>query len=402
MTAIIKPFLPSGTVKLPSSKSICHRALIASAIAKARVVLDGFCENDDIRATMGILSALGCKMEKREGKCQIDGKDFLTKKPTNEGLDCNLSASTLRFLMPFALLTEQGLTFTGGSGLFLRSQVPFQAFCEKYGFVFEQSKDRIFVQGCLQKGDYEIDCNLSSQFASGLLMALSCLEVGSTLKVVGKASFSYLQMTREVLEKFGFVWNLDGDTFVLEKKEPCTISEYVLEGDASAGAIFTAWKTLGANLEIGNMPINTWQKDSYAWQYFTLLSQGFAEIDISDMPDLAPLLFAFAHKHGGRFLGVGRLKEKECDRLDCMISMLESFGVATEIEGDTLTVFASEFKKPSKPVDTRNDHRMVFAGVFLASFVGGEIANSECVSKSFAEFWEVLASIAPKHAIQMI
>ena len=127
---------------------------------------------------------------------------------------------------------------------------------------------------------------------------------------------------------------------------------------------------------------------------FAQLARGTPALDISDCPDLAPILFAVAAaKNGGVFSGTRRLKLKESSRAEVMTGELARFGVSSSIEEDEVVIYPVKFKKPEGELSGHNDHRIVMAEAILLTLTGGVIDGAEAVSKSFPDFFAKLNAL---------
>ena len=167
--------------------------------------------------------------------------------------------------------------------------------------------------------------------------------------------------------------------------------ELGVEGDWSNAAFFLA---MGAS--VTGLDENSLQGDSVCREYFKALDAGFAELDLSDCPDLGPVLFVYAAlRSGGRFSGTERLRMKESDRLASMREELAKCGAEIRLGENTITV-GSGVKRPEVPLDGHRDHRIVMALSVLCTVTGGMIRGAEAVAKSFPDFFEQLRSVGVK------
>ena len=167
--------------------------------------------------------------------------------------------------------------------------------------------------------------------------------------------------------------------------------ELTVEGDWSNAAFF-----LAMGIPVKGLDENSLQGDRVCREYFKALDAGFAELDISNCPDLGPVLFAYAALHaGGRFTGTGRLRIKESDRCAAMEAELAKFGVEVRTGENEITV-GNGVQKPLSELDSHKDHRIVMALSVLCTVTGGTICGAEAVCKSFPDFFEVLRSVGVK------
>ena len=387
MKAVFSPSFPFGEVFAPPSKSMAHRYLICGALSEQSRV-SGLAMSEDIKATSDCLKALGSRVDFENDTALVGG---LCPKEEAQ-LDCRESGSTLRFLLPLALLGNKEITMTGSPRLMERGAGLYEQMCGEHGLFFENKDGKITVKGPLKPGKYSIDGSLSSQYFSGMLFALSTLDGDSELKVKGKLqSRPYVNMTIKALADFGVkIERIPGGFFIPGGQK--FLSRYAaVEGDWSNAAFLSA---LSDKVIVKGLDEHSLQGDKLYPQLFK--NVGSYQIDLSDTPDLAPVLFAVAAlKDKGDFVGTRRLKIKESDRAEAMKNELLKFGVNTTIFDDRVIV-SGKLKTPSAELYGHNDHRIVMALSVLAARVGGVIDGAEAVSKSFPDFFDVIKKLNVK------
>ncbi len=387
MKAVFSPSFPFGEVFAPPSKSMAHRYLICGALSEQSRV-SGLAMSEDIKATADCLKALGSRVDFENDTALVGG---LCPKEEAQ-LDCRESGSTLRFMLPLALLGGKEITLTGSPRLMERGAGLYEQMCSEHGLFFENKDGKITVKGPLKPGKYSIDGSLSSQYFSGMLFALSTLDGDSELKVKGKLqSRPYVNMTIKALADFGVkIERIPGGFFIPGGQK--FLSRYAaVEGDWSNAAFLSA---LSDKVIVKGLDEHSLQGDKLYPQLFK--NVGSYQIDLSDTPDLAPVLFAVAAlKDKGDFVGTRRLKIKESDRAEAMKNELLKFGVNTTIFDDRVIV-SGKLKTPSAELYGHNDHRIVMALSVLAARVGGVIDGAEAVSKSFPDFFDVIKKLNVK------
>ena len=387
MKAVFSPSFPFGEVFAPPSKSMAHRYLICGALSEQSRV-SGLAMSEDIKATADCLKALGSRVDFENDTALVGG---LCPKEEAQ-LDCRESGSTLRFMLPLALLGGKEITLTGSPRLMERGAGLYEQMCSEHGLFFENKDGKITVKGPLKPGKYSIDGSLSSQYFSGMLFALSTLDGDSELKVKGKLqSRPYVNMTIKALADFGVkIERIPGGFFIPGGQK--FLSRYAaVEGDWSNAAFLSA---LSDKVIVKGLDEHSLQGDKLYPQLFK--NVGSDQIDLSDTPDLAPVLFAVAAlKDKGDFVGTRRLKIKESDRAEAMKNELLKFGVNTTIFDDRVIV-SGKLKTPSAELYGHNDHRIVMALSVLAARVGGVIDGAEAVSKSFPDFFDVIKKLNVK------
>lgn len=383
-SAVIQPAQLAGTVQVPPSKSMAHRAMIAAALA-GDGQLENLGDSQDIRATRSCLDAL---------------------RAAGEGLpslDCGESGSTLRFLIPVALALRGGGHFTGHGRLMERPQDPYFRIFDQKGVHYQQKDGVLTVEGRLSPGQYQLPGDVSSQFITGLLFALPLLDGASEIVLTSPLeSEGYVDMTLEVLERFGVQVEREGySRFSIpagQRYRPCGMT---IPGDWSQGAIWYAANFLDHRVDIWGLDEKSSQGDRIVASYYWKLARpGDVELDVSQCPDLAPALGAMAAlRHGTATLtGAGRLRIKESDRLAAIVSVVNGLGGAAEEGADTLAIHGREHLSGGCTIDSRNDHRIAMMTAILATRCQAPVTliDIQCVEKSYPDFWEHYCKLGGK------
>ena len=394
MRAVIKPSKASGIVLAPPSKSMAHRMLMGAGLADGISHISNIELSEDIKATLGILKALGCQYEV-QGKevimTGIGGKKIQAK----EILDCNESGSTLRFFIPLLLTGGGAVTFTGAERLLERPLGIYEDICKEQGISFQREKQRLELEGQLKATHYKVPGGISSQFITGLLFALPLLEEDSVLEVVPPVeSRAYIDMTLETLELYGIQIRREKDVFYIQGKQAYKTFQGAIEGDYSNAAFLEALNVLGGSVNVEGLRADSLQGDQVYQDYFERLKEGAACLDISECPDLGPILIAIAAaKHGAVFTGTRRLKIKESDRGAVMAQELDKFGIRVHVEENQITVEKGELKQPKELLQSHNDHRIAMSLTTLCTLTGGVVDQCESVRKSFPNYYETIANL---------
>lgn len=382
----------AGRVSAPPSKSMSHRALIAGALSE-KSEIHGLAFSKDIEATVGCIKALGAFAEVSEDTVTTGGMRGTSG--AQSVLDCNESGSTLRFFIPLCLLKSTPVTLKGSRRLFERPLSVYEDICREQGLLFEKGEDKVTVCGPLCAGSFTVPGNVSSQFITGLLFALPCIEGDSVIRITGKLeSESYINLTLKTLSDFGIKIERRGMDFYVPGSQVYKSSACTVEGDYSNAAFLEALNVLGGDVMIEGLSADSLQGDRVYKDLFPAIEQGRGSLDLSDCPDLAPVLFAVAAAKGGaRFCGTARLKIKESDRANAMREELIKFGVPVRVLENSVTVERAELKAPEEPLCGHNDHRIVMALSVLCTLTGGTIEGAEAVSKSYPDFFERLSEL---------
>ena len=385
------PSEPRGQVTAPPSKSLAHRYLICAGKTEGTTVIENIDMSDDISATSECLRALGTDIFVSEGKAEVKGRSCFSFDNAPE-LNCRESGSTLRFLIP-SCLCGYPVSFTGSRTLFSRPLSVYEELFGKHGIRFEKTAESLRVDGVLRPGSFEFPGNISSQFVSGLLFALPSLPGDSRIIFTAPPeSLSYIHMTLGVLSDFGVKASMRGDSSidipggqVFSTREDGS-SNLRVEGDWSNAAFLFAM-----GLDVRGVNKDSIQGDRKCLEYFSRLDEGHARLDITDCPDLGPVLMAYAAMKSGAVLtGTERLKFKESDRGESMKAELSKFGVSTDIKKDSIEIGYGA-KAPSETLSGHNDHRIVMALSVICARTGGTIIGAEAVRKSFPGFFGCIA-----------
>lgn len=392
MKVKILPSKTSGEVSAPPSKSFAHRYLIGSVLSRGKCVIKNIADSDDISATLSCIEQLG-------GSVTKDG-NIVTVIPTNEKqienavFDCKESGSTLRFFIPVVLATgAKNCTFLGSERLLARGIKEYEKLFENSDVTIKSDEKSIEVNGKLTAGNYEISGEVSSQYTTGMLFALSRLSGKSTLKITGNAeSRAYVDMTIKVLKDFGAdITETEKNFFEINGKGRLSPGEFTVEGDWSNAAFLIALSRLVGTISVSGLNENSVQGDRFCTAAFDALDGENAEIDLKDCPDLAPILFSYAaYKNGGKFINTRRLRVKESDRANVMAEELKKFGANVKVYENSVEIEKTQLKPPIVPLCGHNDHRIVMALSVLAAVFGAEIDGAEAVNKSYPDFFRVI------------
>ena len=384
-----------GCVTAPPSKSVAHRLLIAAAMCEGESTVRGISTCDDVVATIECLNALGVSVKREASDARVTGKSFLHAKPTR-ALDCQESGSTARFIIPPVMLSGNEATLVGRGRLLSRPMSVYEDVFSEKGLFFSHGADRIDIKGPLSGGEYEIFGGVSSQFISGLIFALPLTKEDSKIKITPPfESRPYVELTLEAIRKFGVCayWE-DEHTIMIPGKQRYIPTDVTVEGDFSGAAFIDALNLFGGEVELLGLNPDSLQADAIYKKHFAALSRGACEINLSDCPDLAPILFAVsAAKQGARFTGTARLRIKESDRCEAMATELKKFGANVDVYENEVIVSPALLHKPSEPLFGHNDHRIVMSLAVLLTHLGGEIIGAEAVAKSYPDFFDDLRAL---------
>ena len=394
MRVHINPGVLRGSVQAPPSKSMGHRLMICAALSGGTSTVRGISDSQDMLATLDCLTALGATCSQSGTTLTVHGIQSPTVgTPT---LPCRESGSTLRFLIPVALTQSDRIRLTGSERLMERGVGVYENVFAQKNISFQRTADGLCINGDLTSGEYVLPGDVSSQFVSGLLFALPRLNGDSTVRVLPPVeSRSYIDMTVAAMATFGVqVTEIEATTFYIKGRQQYQATDVSVEGDWSNGAFLYALQALGHPITVDGLDPDSLQGDRVCLKRLNELKNGCPVIDISDCPDLGPILFAVAGAcHGATFTGTRRLQIKESDRARAMADELEKLGVTVEIHDNTAVVHGGTLTPPKTPLCGHNDHRVVMALSVLLSLVGGDIQGAEAVAKSYPSFFEELEQL---------
>jgi 3-phosphoshikimate 1-carboxyvinyltransferase len=399
----------------PPSKSYTHRALIAGALAEGKTTIFRPLEAEDTKLTAGALRQLGVVVEDQPGRIIVTGSNgkLRNRRPTT--LDLDNSGTSLRLLTTLALLCEFPVTLTGSARMQERPIGPLAQALPALGgtveFLQNDGYPPLRVNGKLRGGQVTIDGSMSSQFISSILMAAPYAEKEVEVIIPSPpASASYLDITLSVMEAFGAKVEREGyKRFVVSTANCYKARRYTVEGDYSSASYFFAIAAIcGGKVTVGNLAPASVQGDrrfldalgamgctvTYGKNAVTVENAGELrgiEFDMATSPDTVQTLCMVAAMAATptTITGISHLKFKESDRINGTADRLRSLGGDVTVSDDRITVRPALLHGGT--IDPANDHRTAMSFAVLGLGIGGvTITDSECVSKSFPEFWEML------------
>lgn len=401
MNITIKPSLASGPINAPPSKSCAHRLLICAALAKGKSIITNIGTNDDISATISCLRALGAKIEIYENIATVYGIENKEVKDTLS-LYCNESGSTLRFLIPLSLVFSGKATFGGSYRLLERPQTVYEELFSEKACYLKKEENCLVAGGELKSGAYKIRGDVSSQFLTGLLFALPLLNGDSEIFLTTPLqSAPYVDITIDVLSRFGVQIEKTETGFYIKGNQQYLSQNLSVEGDWSNAAFLEAFNLFGGNVVLEGMNEASYQGDKAYRKFFDELKNETPTLDISDCPDLGPVLISCAALcNGATLAGTKRLKIKESDRGVAMQTELSKFGVDIVVNENEIIIPKTEIKTPQENLNCHNDHRIAMSLAVLCSKVGGTLENAQCVKKSYPEFFDDIKTLGIKTEVK--
>ena len=368
MDVKVYPSRLAGEIRAVDSKSAAHRAIFAAALCQRPPELMIRDSSDDICASLGAARAI------REGRGEID---------------CAECGATLRFALPVAAAWGRTARFTGRGRLPERTIAPLVRALAAHGCAFSAEKLPFELRGQLESGIYELPGNISSQFVSGLLLALPALPGGGEIRLTSPLeSAGYVDLTRSVLADFGIaVEDTAAGYRVPGGQTFAPPSTYAPEGDWSSAAFFLAANALGGSVRVTGLRQDSLQPD----RQIAALMASLADLDAAKAPDLAPIMavvYAATPGHW-RIRNGARLRAKESDRLTALAACLKEIGADARVEGDEMAI-RGQARLSGGTADARGDHRLAMALAIAACAAENPITilGAQAVNKSYPGFFD--------------
>jgi len=392
MNVTITPSALGGEIAAIPSKSVAHRALICAALADKPTKILNLFPSSDIMATTECIKALGAKFEK--------DTVYPIKKTESAVLDCNESGSTFRFMLPLSLALGGNFSFKLGGRLPARPISPLYGELSRMGATLSPEGTNPFkAQGKLKSGVYNLPGNVSSQFITGLLLALPLLDGDSEIKIYGRLeSAPYIDITRSIQENFSVISSFENNTFYIKGNQKYISPDtFTVEGDWSNGAFWYVADYLSENKVscTGLMPSSPQGDKAIA----DILPSLPCTVDAADIPDLIPIICAAASlcKGSTKIINAQRLIIKESNRIEAIYKTLSTLGADIKKTDDGLEIFGKD-SLCGGIVDSFNDHRIVMMAA-IASIKCKEavtILNAQAANKSYPGFFDDFKKLGGK------
>lgn len=396
----------------PPSKSYTHRAIIIASLSSGKSEIVNWLKCDDTYATLECCKNLGVNISEENKNLKIFGtKGYL--KPLSLRLNCRNSGTTLRLITGLASLATDEIIITGYKSLINRPVGELASALKSLGVNIKTRNGYppIKLRGKAKGGEISIRGDISSQFISSLLIIAPYLKNGLRLKILGDlVSKPYIDITIDTMKKFG-VDVINNDYKIFEVQEGIYSSNtFKIEGDFSSSSYLLALAPLlKTKVRIRNLNPNSKQADKKILNILKEMgckifvkrdeicvegnSLEGIELDLKDSPDLLPTVVALACRARGVTVikNVKHARYKESDRLKTCYIEFKKFGVKIEEMEDGLKIYGAKETKGSI-FYCHNDHRLAMAITILALASKGKsiIHQSECVEKSFPDFYKYL------------
>ncbi len=405
MIATISPAKLAGSIDAIASKSDAHRLLILAALSRGRTRILMERRSEDIDATIACLISLGAEISILPEGVLVRGIERVNENPL---LDCGESGSTFRFLLPVACALSERVRFTGGGRLPERPIGELMKQMQAHGVVFSGERLPFETRGRLTGGAFSLPGNVSSQYLTGLLLALPLMREDSTISLTTRLeSAAYVDITLDALARFGVRVETKGEQYtVFGGRAISSPGELRVDGDWSNAAFFLAAGALGKPVTLTGLRLDSPQGDKAildALRRFgaevEITHNGITvspaqlkgcTIDVGETPDLLPVLAVLGACATGktRLVNAARLRLKESDRLASVSAMIRDLGGLVEEQADSLVVTGTSLSGGT--VDSCRDHRIAMSAAIASIRCKREVAilGAEAVKKSYPAFYQ--------------
>ena len=404
MIARITPATLGGTIPAIASKSDAHRLLILAALSQGETRLEMEQRSEDIDATIGCLRALGAEIEILPDGVLVRGIERVNENPL---LDCGESGSTFRFLLPVAAALCEHARFTGSGRLPERPIGELMRVMQARGVAFSAERLPFSTTGKLTGGDFSLPGNVSSQYLTGLLLALPLTEQDSTITLTTHLeSAGYVDITLHALKRFGVQVRVQDGVYAVSGGQGIQSPGMLrVDGDWSNAAFFLAAGALGSPVCMTGLNLDSPQGDKAILDSLRKFGAGVettpdtvtvspanlvgCTIDVGETPDLLPILAVLGACAAGetRLVNAARLRFKESDRLASVSAMLRALGGKVEELPDALVITGGALAGGT--VDSCRDHRIAMSAAIAAIRCANEVSilGADAVKKSYPAFY---------------
>lgn len=407
----VAPGAVTGRLVAPASKSMMQRAVAVAALAHGttRILRPTFC--DDGLAALRVAEALGAEVGRSESSVTLRGR---VREPFGD-LDCGESGLCIRMFSPIAALWDRPMRLCASGSLAGRPVDMLEAPLRQLGVAVdsEGGLPPVRLHGPLRGGAVEVDGAVSSQFLTGLLLALPLTPQDSLVRVPRLTSRPYVRMTLQLARAFGVAIEAEDDlaTFDIRGGQRYEARDYTVEGDWSSAAFPLVTGALAGRVTVQGLRLGSEQADRAVLEALALAGAEVAvtadevccsrrdlrafDFDATQCPDLFPPLVALAAGCAGitELRGAGRLAHKESDRAAVLRVEFGKLGVRIEVEGDLMRIHGGSVM--GGEVEARGDHRIAMAAATAAliSRDGVAIHGEACVAKSYPDFFKRLEEL---------
>ena len=417
MKAIVFPGpLKEDQLTVPPSKSMAHRAVICASLARGVSHIHHVDLSQDVLTTIEGMRQLGAQITIRGTDLEVIGTAGRAGfQIPEQPVFCNESGSTLRFFIPLFSLTGAPVRFTGKNRLLQRPQTVYEQLFYNQGLRYRHDEDELEIEGALRPGEITLRGDVSSQFNSGLMMALALTEQDSVLRIQPPfESRSYVELTMQMMAQFQVRAVFEDELTIRVFGNQCyQACETTVESDYSQMAFFAALGSINSELGCRGLRLDSLQGDRQMVQIVQAMGgqvhqseqqirfvparlQG-CEVDLNNCPDLGPILMVLASFARGQthITHAGRLRYKESDRIEAMETELRKLGVSIRSGQDDILIEGPTRWKGGVELDGHRDHRIVMALAVGATMAQGPVTinGAQAVAKSYPGFFDDLRGL---------
>jgi len=403
----------SGTVYAPSSKSVILRAIALSLLTNGNTVIRNINFSDDVLAAINIVTELGVKTNISKETLVLESKGKI-KNSTIYNLNCGESGLCLRMFSPILSLFKNRYILDGTGSLKNRTVEMVEKGLNKLGAscISNSGFLPVEINGQINGADITIDGSISSQFLSGLLIALPLCTQNSNIKVKNLKSRPYIDLTLKMVREAGIIIKeSEKNIFTVKGNQKYNPFDIVAEGDWSGASFMLTAGAISGEIIVKNLQNNSFQADKVILDVLGIAGAEIKknndfivvkkkdlnpfEFDISESPDLfSPIAVLAANCDGKSIInGTNRLKYKESKRGEVIKKEFKLLGIRAEIFKNRIEIYGGNIG--GGKVSANNDHRiaMALAIMGISSIKGVEIDGWESVSKSYKDFFSDLQNI---------
>lgn len=422
MKVDVYPSAIKGELQAPGSKSIAQRAVACALLANGESTLSFFPNSEDCEAAIRVAQSLGAVITRSGDTVTIRGgfpeNSSAAIRNPKSSIQCGESGLASRMFTPIAALYDGAISVQGEKSLLTRPFDEFIKVLPQLGVEVESTDGRLpmVVKGPLQGGKADMDGSLSSQFITGVLLAATKAPKNTVIKVKDAKSTPYLDLTIEVADYFGVeIKHKSYQEFTVKGNQEFKPRQFAIEGDWSGAAFLFVAAAIAADegILIKGLSLDFTQADAaildlikevgvtvrkmkngYWVQRNTIEAFDF---DATHCPDLFPPLVALAAYANGvcTIKGASRLVHKESNRAKVLADEFAKANIRIVTRGDEMKIYPGHIRPCT--ISAHGDHRIAMAAAVLA--LSGDkisITGAECVSKSYAQFFDHLASLGVK------
>ncbi len=396
-----------------TSKSDAHRAIILACLSKKKSKIYNVYFSNDVKATISCLISMGANIniDEENNSLEIIKGISYNKEVT---LDVGESGSTFRFLIPLCSIFNEKTIFITHGRLGNRPLDVYYKIFEPLGIKLSKEDNIFTLEGKLVPQTYQVDGNISSQFITGLLLSLPCLEKDSTIKINNQiSSLDYILMSINTLKQFGV--NIDFDIknqiIKIPGRSVFEKESYFVESDYSQAAFFICLGVINEGIIVKNLNKNSYQPDRQIISILkslngdlkfvnddlivnkSLLKGGVISLD--SCPDLGPVLMGIScySQEKITFKDIKRLRIKESDRVQAMAYNLNLLGIKYDLKEDEMTIYPSKIVYNGEILKSFNDHRIFMALKIMCYDKDIIIDEEKCLAKSYPTFLKDLEKL---------